>query len=711
MSKELEATIRISGNIDARLRSAIESAVKRLDQLDAAAKESGGAIGELADKIKDQSSELKAAQKQYASYVLAGEEGSDQARELADKIKELSSDLNRNKSSLEAAERAARDLADGFNDADDSTGDLNDNLDDVDDAARSSKEGFTVLKGAMANLVSAGFQKLIGAAVDAGKALLDLSEQTREFRQDMSTLETAYDRAGFSTETATNTWRELYAVFGEDDRAVEAANNISRMSKSQEDLDKWVRITTGVWGTYQDALPVESLAEAAGESAKTGTVTSALADALNWSSEAAAMFSKYMSEDVTTAEDAFNVALSKCSNEQERQALITETLTTLYGDAATKYEESAGSLMDANRAAADAQLAHAQLGAAIEPVTTAWTNLKTQLLNAVAPAIQAVSEKLQQAIQWMQAHPAVVQALVAALAVLAAGITAITIAVAIYTGIQMLANAALLPVIGIALAIVAVIAVVIAVVVALYTHWDTVKQKAMEVWQAVQNAWSQIATAVTNAIQTVANAIRSGWSGLVGVVTGIWNGVKNAVINVWNAIKARASSFVSGVKSVISRGWSALTGILTAPFRALINFIGGVQSKISGLFGKISSIKDKISSIKLPKFASGGFTSGPSIAGEAGTEAVISFNKKYRAQNLAYWAKAGEMLGVDDTFALGGGTSGTYVDLGGVNFAPNIVVQGNAKKDDIIAAIRESYPEFMDMLDEMISEREETVYA
>lgn len=427
------------------------------------------------------------------------------------------------------------------------------------------------------------------------------------------------------------------------------------------------------------------------------------------------MFSKYMSEDVTTAEDAFNVALSKCSNEQERQALITETMTALYGDAATKYEESAGSLMNANRAAADAQLAQAQLGAAIEPVTTAWTNLKTQLLNAVAPAIQAVSEKLQQAIQWMQEHPAVVQALVAALvaalAVLAAGITAITIAVAIYTGIQMLANAALLPVIGIALAIVAVIAVVIAIVVALYTRWDTVKQKAMEVWQAVQNAWSRIATAVTNAIQTVANAIRTGWSNLVGVVRGIWNNILNAIVSVWNSIKAKASAFVNGVKSAISRGWSALTSILTAPFRALMNFIGGVQSKISGLFGKIGSLKDKISGIKLPKFASGGFTSGPSIAGEAGTEAVISFNKKYRAQNLAYWAKAGEMLGVDDAFSLTGGASGTYVDLGGVNFAPNIVVQGNAKKDDIVAAIRESYPEFMDMLDELISEREETVYA
>lgn len=711
MSKELEAVVRISGNLDANLRSAIDAAVKRLDQLDAAAKESGGAIGELADKIKDQSSELKAAQKQYASYVLAGEEGSDQARELADKIQELSSDLNRNKSSLEAAERAARDLADSFDDADDSSGNLDDNLDDVDDAARNSKEGFTVLKGAMANLVSAGFQKLIGAAKEAVSALLSLSDETQEFRMRLGSLESSYDTAGFSADVAASSFKSFYGILGDEDRTIETATNVSRMVKSQQELNDWVTITTGAFAAYNDALPVEGLAEAAGETAKTGQVTGVMADALNWSSKAAAMFSKYMSEDVTTAEDAFNVALSECSNEQERQALINETLLSLYGDTAQKYRELNGGLIANREATAKYLGVQASLGDTMEPLNTAWTEFKTTMLNAVAPALQTVAEKMQVVIQWTQEHPAVVQALVAALAVLAAGITAITIAVAIYTGVQMLANAALLPVIGIALAIVAAIAVVIGVVVALYTHWDTVKQKASEVWQAVQSAWDSIATAVTNAIQTVANAIRTGWSNLVGTVKGIWNNILNAIVGVWNSIKAKASAFVNGVKSAISSGWSSLTSILTAPFRALINFVGTVQSKISGLFGKITSIKDKISSIKLPTFASGGFTSGPSIAGEAGTEAVISFNKKYRAQNLAYWAKAGEMLGADDAFALTGETSGTYVDLGGVNFSPNIVVKGNAKKDDIIAAIRESYPEFMDMLDELISEREETVYA
>lgn len=691
MSKELEAVVRISGNLDAKLKSAVDAAVKRLDQLEAAAKESGGAVGELADKIKDQSSELKAAQKQYASYVLAGEEGTEQAQELAAKIKQLSSDLNANKSSLAAAEQAAQRLADGLDDAGDSADGAGDGLDDVGDSARSLKDGFTVAKGAMADLVSSGFQKLISSAGDAGRALFELSDTTREFRQDQSTLETAFDKAGFSSETATKTWKDMYAIFGEDDRAVEAANNISRMSKSQAELDSWVRITTGIWGSYQDALPVEGLAEAAGETAKVGKVTGPLADALNWSSEAAAMFADYMGDDVTNAEDAFNVALSKCSNEQERQALITETLTALYGDAADKYVEVSGSLMEANEAAADAKLAQANLGEIIEPVTTAWTILKTQLMNAVAPALEKVSQGLQGVIQWMQEHPTVVQALAAALGVLVAGITAVTIAVGIYTGVQLLANAAMLPVIGIMLLIVAGIAAVVAAGVALHNNWDTIKAKAGELWATISANF-----------QAIGASIRGIWTGIVSYLSGVWA-----------SIKAKASEFVSSVKSTISNGWSALTSILTAPFRAVSSVIDSVKSKISSLADKASSIGSSIKS-KIPGFATGGFTRGLSFVGEDPrypTEAVISFNPAYRAQNLSYWAEAGRMLGADDSFALSGVTSATYVELGDVNFAPQITVKGNAKKDDIVAAIRETYPEFMDLLDELISERGETVYA
>ena len=46
-----------------------------------------------------------------------------------------------------------------------------------------------------------------------------------------------------------------------------------------------------------------------------------------------------------------------------------------------------------------------------------------------------------------------------------------------------------------------------------------------------------------------------------------------------------------------------------------------------------------------------------------------------------------------------------------VNFAPNITITGTANKQDIIAAIRETYPEFMDLIDEVLADREVGAYA
>ena len=112
--------------------------------------------------------------------------------------------------------------------------------------------------------------------------------------------------------------------------------------------------------------------------------------------------------------------------------------------------------------------------------------------------------------------------------------------------------------------------------------------------------------------------------------------------------------------------------------------------------------------------ATGGFTTGPSIAGEAGTEAVISFDPAYRAKNIAYWAKAGRMLGADEdgtSFTLSGGSSGGGVNLGGVTFAPQITVTGQADKESIMEAIEAEYPEFIDMLEAWFVGRGKPAYG
>ena len=77
--------------------------------------------------------------------------------------------------------------------------------------------------------------------------------------------------------------------------------------------------------------------------------------------------------------------------------------------------------------------------------------------------------------------------------------------------------------------------------------------------------------------------------------------------------------------------------------------------------------------VAMPAFANGGFTHGVSIAGEAGTEAVISFKPSVHDSNVENWVRAGRMLGVsgeDATraagvryFANGGFTDGSKEKL------------------------------------------------
>ena len=50
------------------------------------------------------------------------------------------------------------------------------------------------------------------------------------------------------------------------------------------------------------------------------------------------------------------------------------------------------------------------------------------------------------------------------------------------------------------------------------------------------------------------------------------------------------------------------------------------------------------------------------------------------------------------------------VNVGDINFAPNITIAGNASQDDIVAALRRVQPEFTELVNEVINQRAEGSY-
>ena len=665
--KEMQTIVSIGGEIDKSLGSAIERAVKNLDKVSDSAFEAADAAGKLSDKIKDQEKALADAQREYASYILSGEKSSEQAQELADTIKNLARELDGNKRAFSAAEQAAENLG---------------------NTARDTKDGFTIMKGAIANLVATGITRLIDTAANAITSLYGLSESTREYREDIGKLESAWEAAGKSTELATDTYKNFYSVLGEEDRSVEAVNHLAKFVETEKDMSKWTDIATGVWATFGDSLPIEGLTEASNETAKVGKITGVLADALNWAG---------------VNEDTFQASLDKCATEQERAALITETLSGLYDDAADKYRENNASIIEARLATSDYTDSMAELGERMEPMTTAVTTGLNGILQkaleltgkvdwvAVGESVAGSLEKVADVMQFVADNADILIPLVGGLtaafltykgaaiavsiaegiktAVLATGTTAVTAA----TIATWALNGALAVLTSPITLVVLAIAALVAAGIALWRNWDTVKEKAAQLGDYLGEKWEWIKTSGKNAVDGIVGWFKDGFDSLVGIVMGPIEKITGLI----DGVKDKFDSFKSGVSDKIS----------------------GAAATVSGW---------------LPKFATGGFTTGPSIAGEAGTEAVISFDPAHRDENLSYWARAGRLLGAtadDMDFSLSGGSGGTTIDFGGVTFAPNIQVKGNADKQTIMEAIEAEYPEFVDLIERCLEERGRTVYA
>lgn len=220
---------------------------------------------------------------------------------------------------------------------------------------------------------------MVGGAAAGVGALSSVAENTREYRTEMGKLDTAFTTNKFTAADAKQTYSDLYAVVGDSGQATEAANHLSLLCDSTKDLQSWTEICTGVYGQFGDSLPIEGLTEAANETAKVGQVTGPLADALNW---------------MGVSEDEFNEKLAKCSSEQERQQLITSTLTSLYSDASAQYKKTNGDVMESNRAHQQLSDTMAQIGAVAEPVFNSLIGLGGKLLEQLSPLIESVANNL-----------------------------------------------------------------------------------------------------------------------------------------------------------------------------------------------------------------------------------------------------------------------------------------------------------------------------
>lgn len=250
--------------------------------------------------------------------------------------------------------------------------------------------------------------------------------------------------------------------------------------------------------------------------------------------------------------------------------------------------------------------------------------------------------------------------------------------------------------------IVVAIGAVIAIGVLLYKNWDTIKAKAIELWNnlktsfaqignaikqawnaaktATINTWNNIKTAVMNVVNgvrafvltgfnAIKTAITNAWKTVQGLTSTVWNGIKNTVSSAVNSARSIVNTAVSKIKSLMS--FSGLSGIVSGVFngvyKAITSPVSKALEKVKDIVAKIKSsfnnFKLKLPTPQLPKIHLN--TATKTILGKQFTYPTgfsISWNKK--AMNNLIGLDGATIFGAAGGNLLGGGEAGREFVVG-----------------------------------------------
>ena len=523
-----------------------------------------------------------------------------------------------------------------------------------------------------------GIKRGLGTAINFAKtaflglsaAMLGVVKGTEEYRNNQAKLTTAFEAAGGSADVAKQAYNDLYRVLGDDGQATEAAQHLAKLTTNEKELSQWTNICKGVYATFGDSLPIESLTEAVNHSAKLGEVQGTLADALEWSG---------------VNVDEFNEQLFWCNSESERQKLISRTLNGLYEEAGVLYEENNAKVLAQRDAQTQLNDALATVGEALSPVMTMLTELGAKVLTALAPHIQSFAENYLPTIQslleglidslaatfdWLSKHKEVLVAIATAIGVVttaiaaynavaavkdakdAAQVSTVWRLVAAYAAQAVSALAALAPYILIVAAIVAVVAIFIVLwnkCEGFRNFWIGLWEKLKEVFVKFVNTLKPLWEAIVGMFQEAWELIKIVWDLVEPYFKALWENIKSrfgvaleaiilsfkiaweSVKYVWNVAVGYFTALINTIKNIFALVKNILSGNfkeawenIKAIFSGWGTFFGGLWNSIKKLFSNVAqTIGNSISNVVKT-----------AINGVLGTAANI-INGFIRAINLA----------------------------------------------------------------------------
>lgn len=470
---------------------------------------------------------------------------------------------------------------------------------------------------------------LAGGALAGGvAAFFSADNLTEEFRIAQQNVKTAFESMGSSSAVAQEAYRGLYSIMGDTGAATEAAQLLSNIAKTQEDVASVTKIAAGVYGKFSTALPIENLIENMNLASQTSEVSGGLADALEW---------------VGINIDDYSKKLQGMSSQEERAKTIVSTLTDIYSESAdvfyknnaalvasrnnqttfatavakigdisanvkNKLLEMAGAQEDGSfRAGSVLAIVQGNVDGLLAKISE-WTSSggADEWASRASTAVQTFIDTVKTGFDWIKQNKDTIIGAIKGIAgafvaiktvklvgdmagaintMLLFGQTIGTIASAgipkLVSGISGIASGisgAFTAISGFVAAnpIVLIIAGVVAAGILIYKNWDTIKAAAISLWEKAKEVFAGFKETVGNAFQAVKEKAIALKDGFVSAFTGI----KDGIVGAFEAAREKISGFFSWIDEKISS-----IPILGSIYGKGKEVVGGIAGWIGGKIG------------------------------------------------------------------------------------------------------------------------------
>ena len=520
------------------------------------------ALNNITDNLKVLSSELKTVTSQYDKNDKSTQNLSSQNEVLNKKIaeqeekvsvltkalakaktetgenstttKKWQTELNNAQAELNTLNKKVKDNETAMEQSADATEELDKTLKDVEKSSKEASGGFTVMKGALANLVADGFRKAIDGAKEFASSMIDVSAEVKaeksQFEQTFGTLQTTAteaigrvaNSAGILETRLNSTASSIYAF---------ARSSGATSTEAMELMETSLMATADASAYYDRSL--EETAE---------TLQSFLKG--NFANDAALGVSATEFTRNAKATELFGKKYNDLTEIQKQKTLLTMV---------TDAQKLSGAMGQASREADGWENVQGNLNEAWRQFKA---NVGTPFLEALVPVIQDVTKGFQawsESVDWESFGTKVSE-----------------IAEAIKTGFGWIVDNSSIIISGITGIATAMMALnvynMIMNVVKAFQAWKLANEGATIAQWAMNVAMS------ANPIGILVVAI----AGLVAGIITLWNtneGFRNAVIGIWDSIKNAFFTAIEGIKSFftgfidfVTNNWQGLLLLIVNPF-------------------------------------------------------------------------------------------------------------------------------------------------